>query len=256
MIKNWFITGDVHGRVLPRLAKLADGDWTPEETALIILGDVGFNFFLNRTDWKNKRDVQNTGYHVYCVRGNHEERPERIPGMAFAYDENVGNGVWYEPEFPNIKYFHDGGVYTIGGKRTLVIGGAYSIDKWYRLHRIGVLAEHQISRDAAAKAGWFMDELLSKYEMEKIQRIYAGDHFDAVLSHTCPLDWEPRDLFLSGIDQSKVDKSMENWMNEFKDQITWDSWLFGHFHADRSIQDGVQMLYHDILLWDDIPQKK
>lgn len=246
MIKNWLVTGDTHGRVMCRLSKIGVTDYPPEETAIIILGDVGFNFYLNKTDEKNKREVDLTGFTIYCVRGNHEERPENIPGMARFYDENVGNEVWFQPEYRNIRYFMDGGVYVINGKRTLVVGGAYSIDKWYRLHRIGVLAEHQISRDAAAKAGWFMDEQLNAWEMNFIQRCCEGSHFDMVLTHTCPEDWEPRDLFLQGIDQSKVDKSMERWLNDFKNCISWDIWLFGHYHDDRLVRPRVEMYYNDI----------
>ena len=55
-IKNWFLTGDTHGKVLERLANLPES-CAPAETALIILGDCGLNFYLNRTDWKNKRNV-------------------------------------------------------------------------------------------------------------------------------------------------------------------------------------------------------
>ena len=55
--------------------------YEPAETALIILGDAGINFYLNKTDKKNKKIINNTGYIIYCVRGNHEERPENIETM-------------------------------------------------------------------------------------------------------------------------------------------------------------------------------
>ena len=71
MIKNYLVTGDTHGQVLERLGHIG---YPPDETALIILGDMGLNFYLNKTDRKNKRNVNATGFRIYAVRGNHEER--------------------------------------------------------------------------------------------------------------------------------------------------------------------------------------
>jgi 3-oxoacid CoA-transferase subunit A len=105
MIKNWFVTGDTHGQVLPRLSKINAGKYAASQTALIILGDAGINFYLNKTDLNLKRNIQNTGYTVYCVRGNHEERPENLSNIVYKYDQEVGNTVIFEPDFPNIRYF-------------------------------------------------------------------------------------------------------------------------------------------------------
>lgn len=38
-----------------------------------------------------------------------------------------------------------------------------------------------------------------------------------MLSHTTPLKYEPVEVFMAGVDQSKVDKSMEEWL----DRIDW-----------------------------------
>ena len=70
--------------------------------------------------------------------------------------------------------------------------------------------------------------------------------YDFVLTHTCPISWEPRDLFLGMIDQSTVDKSMELWMDDLKDKITWKVWLFGHYHRDRLERPRVEMFYHNM----------
>ena len=98
MIKNWLVTGDTHGRVMERLFHI-ENCYVPEETAIIILGDAGINFYLNKTDAKNKQVINKTGYFIYCVRGNHEERPENIPTMYQIYDENVEGTVYYESEY-------------------------------------------------------------------------------------------------------------------------------------------------------------
>ena len=236
-IKNYLITGDTHGAVPTRLAAIGPTDYKPEETALIILGDAGFNFYLNKTDRNLKRNVQNSGFTVYCVRGNHEERAENLEYIIHEWDENVGEYIIYEPDYPNIRYLNDGLVYRINDKSVLVIGGAYSVDKWYRLDRA----------PAGAKwTGWFESEQLTKEEMLEIELAHAYKSVDFVFTHTCPESWEPRDLFLNGLDQSTVDKSMEKWMDKFKNVLNWKVWLFGHYHDDRLVRPGVEMYYKDI----------
>ena len=69
MIKNWFITGDTHGQNFERIYQnLREGDNT---TALIILGDSGFNFYKSAgRRHRMKMEVESLETFVYCVRGN------------------------------------------------------------------------------------------------------------------------------------------------------------------------------------------
>lgn len=211
--------------------------YSKNDTAIIILGDAGINFYLNKTDAKNKKIINNIGYKIYCVRGNHEERPENLPHIVYLYDPEVKGRIIYEPDYPNIHYLMDGSVYEFDGHSTLVIGGAYSVDKWYRLSR---------SPKGAKWTGWFPEEQLTIEEIAEIEKEQSGKHFDFILSHTCPESWQPFDLFLQGLDQSTVDKSMEIWMEKFKNTVTWDVWLFGHFHDDRLVRPHVEMFYTNI----------
>lgn len=248
MIKNWFITGDTHGGVsaISRVGNIQrnNPNCKPEETGIIILGDAGLNFYLNKTDKKNKKLLNSMGFHIYCVRGNHEQRPELVPGIHPKNDPNVGNMVLQEVDYPNINYLFDGGNYVIDGHPTLVIGGAYSVDKYWRLIRAGYSKTDGDIADPK-KCGWFKDECLTLDEMVAIQENVKGKKFDLVLTHTCPFDWEPTDLFLGCVDQTTVDTSMEWWMNQVKDTFEWNIWLFGHFHADRIERPHVQQFYMD-----------
>ena len=216
------------------------------ETALIILGDAGINFYLNNTDRKNKKIINNTGFTIYCVRGNHEERPENLGYIEHWYDENVKGYVMYEPEYPNIKYFEDGSTYEILGKSVLVIGGAYSVDKWYRLQMAGVTSKLDKDYLNPRKTGWFPDEQLLDWEMTMIKQEHFGKHYDVILTHTCPISWEPTDLFITGLDQSKVDKTMEKFLEEVKEKVDWGIWLHGHYHSDRLVRPFVEMFFMDI----------
>lgn len=239
MIKNWLFTGDTHGRLV-RFHYLNPEIYEPKETAFVIMGDAGFNYYLDKRDIRMKRDAARLGYTFYCVHGNHEARPQSLETMTTIYDEDVCNFVYIEPEYPNIKYFMNFITYKLDGLSTLVLGGAYSVDKFYR---------------QAQGWQWFSDEQLSEQEMETFKRQlinwedqWGKTHYDLILSHTCPLTKQPTELFLSMIDQSTVDNSMEIWMEDiFKNHLTYDFHLFGHYHADKIVDSKTLMLYENII---------
>lgn len=235
-IKNYLCTGDLHGD-FSRFKYLDKELYKPEETAIIVLGDAGLNYNLDKHDIERKKFANSFGYTFYLVRGNHEARPQKRYNIDDTFDYDICGPTYTDAYFPNIHYLRDGVCYIINGYRALVIGGAYSVDKEYRLMQ---------------GWQWFEDEQLSKEEMNIISKTFKGAEFDIILSHTCPLDWQPTDLFLSSIDQSKVDNSMETWMNEFKDSVTWKNWFWGHYHADRDYGDGRRMFYRDIVNLEDL----
>lgn len=246
MINNFFITGDTHGSVEERLIKLQlkFPEAKPEETAIIILGDAGINYWLNRTDLKNKKVISSFGYTIYCVRGNHEERPENLPTMILKNDPNVKGMVWMEEEFPLIRYFADGGVYNINNHSCLVLGGAYSVDKYWRIQRAA--ARNQ------SFSGWFKDEQLSLEEREFIFNKIKNKSFDFILSHTAPISCEPKDLFLPEIDQTLVEKDMEFWLEDVKQATNWGVWCWGHYHRDRIEAPYCEMFYEYVENIEDI----
>ena len=236
MIERWLITGDCH-RMFSRFKHL---DKTPN-TGIIILGDVGLNYTLDEDDYDTKRALcKKYPYDFYCVRGNHEARPSDVPNMELLYDENVKGWVWIEGDFPCIKYFQDWGTYEIDGLTTLVIGGAYSVDKWWRLNR---------------NARWFANEQLSSEERANCLNAVKGKHFDLVLMHTCPLSLQPTDLFLRGLDQSTVDNSMEVWLEELANSIEWKLILWGHYHIDRIEWPYCEIFYTEIENLQDIVER-
>ena len=230
MIKRWLVTGDTH-RDFSRF-KRYPAEYNNSETAVIVLGDVGLNVLLNEHDFYIKKYLKNNyDFYIYCVRGNHEARPSDVPNMEKILDNQVNGYVYYEKDFPKIRYFLDYGIYFFDNKNVLVIGGAYSVDKYYRLQR---------------GLPWFENEELTEDEMDDCMRQLIGRNFDLVLTHTCPLAWEPKDLFLGFVDQSKVSKRMEKFLDEVRQEINQDAvWLFAHFHADRIERPGVELFFKD-----------
>lgn len=229
-----YISGDTHGD-FTRFLKLKD----EENIAVIVLGDTAVNWNLTDYDrgfkWHLKEKYPNITW--YLLRGNHDGRPENLMTILTDYDDEFDGYVMYEPDFLHIRYLLDGGEYTVNDYKILTIGGAYSVDKWYRL---------EMGRR------WFADEQLTKEEMNYISDLVKGKSYDFVLTHTCPYEWRPTDLFLHGLDQSTVDNTMELWLQELKNTFDWNIWLFGHYHADRLERPHVEQLYQVIENIDDI----
>ena len=222
-----YITGDIH-RDFSRLNYL---EYRPNDM-LIILGDVGINYYLNEEDNKLKKLLSSYNLKLFCVRGNHEERPENI--NSYNEIEMFSGKVYVEDKFPNLVFAKDGEVYNMDGMSVLVIGGAYSIDKPYRI---------------AYGYNWFSEEQLSDVEMKNILKRTIGKHFDIILSHTCPYKYEPREIFLNEIDQSKVDKSMEYFLDKVEKNVDYDKWYCGHYHINKKI-DKLEFMYKEIKVFD------
>lgn len=249
MIKNWFVTGDTHGaqRLCKRLRtfKLQHQNLLPEETGIIILGDAGLNYHGETLggsyDAQDKKAVNKFDYQLYLVRGNHEFRPSTLSNIKYVRDENVFGCIYYEEQYPNIHYFKDGGdVYLIDDCPIYVIPGAYSVDKNFRL---------------ATGKQWFRDEQLTEEEKEKLLDLILscnGSDIDLpiVLSHTCPLCWEDHInyLFMDGLDQDSIDKTMEKFLDKVYLGIWYKHWYFGHFHDDRDFKDIKATILYDKII--------
>ena len=135
-----------------------------------------------------------------------------------------------EERYPNILFAKDGEVYDLHGKKAIAIGGAYSIDKAWRI-------EGQ---------SWWADEQPTPAIKDRVE--HALDRLnwqiDIVLSHTTPLKYEPIEVFLPGIDQSKVDKSTEEWLDSIEDRLKYSKWYCGHYHTEKKI-DRLQIMFND-----------
>ena len=61
---------------------------------------------------------------------------------------------------------------------------------------------------------------------------------------TCPRKYEPTEVFLSGLDQSSVDKSTEDWLDGIEDRLDYKKWYCGHYHTRKQI-DKIQFMFED-----------
>ena len=111
------------------------------------------------------------------------------------------------------------------------IGGAYSINKYYRL-RNGLQ--------------WFEseqpDEDIKAYVEAQLDKVNWS--IDVVLSHAVPIEAEPVWAFIPGLDQSAVDKSTEKWLQHIHDNLDFSEWYAGHYHVE-SEECGIRIMFED-----------
>lgn len=229
---NIYITGDTHGDFtnLINLTRILE---IKKDDLLIILGDVGVNFTNDEGDIYRKMQLTKIPATILCIQGNHEMRPTS-PGIVWDYKKCEWNSgeIWYEQDFPKILFAEDGDRYEINGRSFLVIGGAYSVDKYYRLTN---------------GLPWFSDEQPDDEIKSRVMAQLKEDSFeeDVILSHTCPMSLRPVDKFMKGIDQSKVDTSTEEFLEKIHLITKYNKWYCGHWHINRKTPE-IEFLFERV----------
>ncbi len=219
-----YFTGDLHGE-FDKIDRFIRKINPTRDDVIVLLGDVGANYYGGYRDRVLKESLNNAGPVFLCVHGNHEMRPANIKG--YVEKEWHGGAVWIQPEYPNIIFAKDGEIYSLDNFKYLVIGGAYSVDKYYRLSR---------------RLGWWPDEQPSDEIKAYVEQQIKEKDFDIVLSHTCPQRYTPTEMFLGGINQKSVDDSTERWLGEIEKSINYTAWFCGHWHTDKRI-DRIHFLF-------------
>lgn len=221
-----YITGDTHGE-FTRIKNFCKEFNTSKKDYLIILGDAGINYFGEK-DNELKKDLQSLPITFLLVYGNHEERPENIS----SYKEiKMFSGIMYQEEkYPNLLFFKDGEIYDILGKKVLVIGGAFSINK-------ELMIEHGYK--------WFKDEQPNEFIKKHALKNLTENNYkvDYILTHTCPYKYLPIEMFHVGVDQNTVDKSTEKFLDLIENNTNYTKWYCGHFHTDKVV-DKINFMFN------------
>ena len=197
---------------------------------MIILGDAGINYYGGWRDQDLKRRLAALPLTLFSIHGNHEQRPGKIA----SYHTALWNGgeVYVEDEFPNLLFAADGSYFSLDGVQTFVMGGAYSVDKDIRLAR---------------NWGWWPDEQpddeARQWAEQQLEK--HGWHTDIVLTHTTPLRYEPVEVFMSCVDQCRVGKSTEEWLDTIEQRLAYKRWYCGHYHTEKTI-DRITFMFESI----------
>ena len=214
-------TGDIHGDVTGIVHAIHRFSLRQDDV-VVILGDVGLNYYGNdRGDLKRKKQLNAKGVPILCIHGNHEQRPATIE--TYKAIEWHGGKVYVEEGLPNLLFAIDGEVYDLDGYKAIAIGGAYSVDKFYRFAR---------------GYSWFPDEQPDEATKARVEAKLAALDWkvDLVLTHTCPTRYVPTEAFLPGLDQSTVDHSTEEWLDTIAERLDYDHWFCGHWHIDKKLK--------------------
>lgn len=225
-----FVTGDTHGDYGFLDSWCAEYN-TTEDDILIILGDSAIRFegADSRREINRKHMIEDCPITICAVQGNHD-RP-LVPPYIDDLEEIIGpqgNKFLHDKNCHNVYYFINGQTYYLNGKSFLPLGGAFSIDKEYR----------QVMHWT-----WYPEEQLTPEEQTDIFDEVKHKHYDYVLSHTCPINWQPVDLFMTNIHR-EVDSRTEYWLSKIEETIDYNHWFFGHYHADRQIYNKVRLFYN------------
>lgn len=209
--------GDTHGN-LSHLRYLIQVAVKERTHILFVLGDFGYwehqqtgAIFLDKLN----KLAEDNGITVYFLDGNHDNRAELFNRHVTQDDQGFTNVR------PNIRYADRGHRWEWAGVRFIALGGAYSVDKEYRL-----LLERKSKRRAGTL--WFPGEEMTDREMLDILK-----------------DETPVDIMLAHDKPAKTDVGLKNlpecFPNQQRLQAAVDTlkprlYLHGHLHLRYTAQ--------------------
>lgn len=188
------VIGDVHGAIgtyLDLLANLVTEHISPIEVFQV--GDMGLGFDgVNLPELKNHR----------FIRGNHDDPALCAKHPNYAGDFGYKEGLFW-------------------------LGGAYSIDKSYRL------AYEQLNK----KKVWWEDEEISDEQLETAFRLYRRFKPKTVITHDGPDRATLTVLTQMQVlkpGQKKIETRTGKALQRMFEVHQPDQWLFGHYHFDTT----------------------
>jgi len=234
-----FILGDVHGNIRfldDYVFPLADGLGVD---AIVQLGDYGY--------WEHEPSgvlfndavmdaCARYSIPFYFLRGNHD----KLSHLLATYGDNVTEGGFIQIR-PRLFYIPDGHTWTWDGCSFRAFGGAYSVDKQYRLQqenkrRIARWAKEHARRDAGRPpkevvdpAGelWFPEEQLTDEQWKALLGAEEPGHVDVLLSHDKPRSANHPELRLKDLIDCWPN---QHWLQRAIRLHTPKLHLHGHLH--------------------------
>lgn len=219
------ITGDTHGEEFRFTDEKMPGQsvWTSDDK-LIVTGDFGF-VFQGEKKYLSERikldALAQKPYEILFVDGNHEGFDYLVQ-----YPEEQRYGAPVRRIRDNIVWLQRGYLYAIEGQTFFTMGGAYSIDKAFRMSY----------QDICGDKIWFEQELPSAEEYRRaintLQK--ASMKVDYIITHTAPRTIIPRVI---GKAPNPHDAELTGFLDWVYHEVDFKKWFFGHFHEDRTITD-------------------
>lgn len=235
------IVGDTHGNTEWLRKYIFPMAMAVNANNIVVLGDFGAwehteagTTFFNRCAELTHR----SGIPLYWLHGNHDK-----------YSHTLKN---YKPDHngfivcrPGLLYIPQGHAWQWEGKTFRAFGGAYSVDRAWRvdeeqrieqqMRREARLAKHYIPAPVTSQAGtlWFPEEEMTD---EEINALLLADHErkDVILSHDKPYsarpDWNRKEIAACLPNQLRLEWALR----QHKPKL----WFHGHLHYHY--QDRIQ----------------
>ena len=216
-----FVCGDIHGAFnsFNKCLKNLSNTYAEENVCVLVCGDFGY--WPRDVNIKTELIVPGNVF-VYFCPGNHEDW-EALHKLKLD-----ANGM-YEVT-PNVWYCSFGSKLDIDGTIYMFLGGAESVDRFYRIPDVSWFKHEGITEEA-------MSELLAK-DMDLV---------DVVISHTCP-DCVRGDTIavcdriypvFPNPDLGNSEKQLERFNEAYKPK----HWYYGHFHTRNTIKKDNHQIF-------------
>ena len=194
--------GDIHGEFgnLNSLINRIIQKNQDKEIDFIQCGDFGI---WPPENFKELEKIKTHGRNLYFVPGNHENWNE-IDRYSLGEAHEI---------FPNIHMCTFGAKLEIQNKKILFVGGAYSIDKHYRIEG----------------ESWWRQEIITNKDMDFLFDNVKTEKIDIVVSHTCPTYFYQK-LKVPYHNLKKFHDPSCQALDIIFDKFNPDNWFFGHFH--------------------------
>lgn len=208
-----FLTGDTH---IPldvtklNTKRFPDQKRMTSDDFLIVLGDFGLLWKKDAEYEWWKKWFNRKPFTTLWIDGNHENHDwiDSLPVETW-------NGGKIHRISKKIIHLMRGQVFKIDGKTFFSMGGASSVDKEYRTEGV---------------SWWKREEPCSLEYEEALENLGAvGNKVDIILTHTCP-----KALIVPMFKLAPTQNSgIERFFNLVYQNISFNSWYFGHWHEDK-----------------------
>lgn len=219
------LAGDVHGNTSHMHYLMSEAKHNGCDR-IFQLGDFGYweHFprgvrYLDETN----RAAKQAGIVVYFLDGNHDKTSMLLEKYTETDDEG------FILVRPNVRYARRGHVWEWAGKKFIALGGAYSVDKEYRL----AVEQHE---NSPAGTQWFPEEEMTDKELHNYL-LAAPQTVDFMFAHDKPRlskpGWNRKDLEECWPNQNRLQEAMDMLKPR----------LFAHGHLHHRYDDAVMTPY-------------
>ena len=242
--KSIVVSGDIHGDFTQLVFKCCV-QYDMKDTLIIVAGDCGFGFYkygFYESVYKKCRDkLTKANNWLVFIRGNHDNPAYFEKGV-------VKHKRWMTiPDYSVIKAC---------GHSILCVGGATSIDRFYR-----ILDKywHPVETDDPLAPNVYWPAELPIYDEKRLDAINEAFAIDIVITHSSPSfceltshqglhEWAIRDKDL--IDDVKRERKVMDNLHAYlyAKNHPLRYWFYGHFHQSWHCEiEGVKYNMLDIM---------